>query len=266
MTVTVLAADAAATAAPTQESSSATSSSSSQDVAFGVGFGVLALIVIVIAIVIVARLRYKAKAKPYDFAPIVSSLTELATIDDSNIPDEVPRESVNLLDKIGSGNFGEVHKALYSEKRKGSSFLVAVKSLHASADSSSKSDLMHEAAIMAQFRSPRVVQLVGVCTIGEPCLMIVEYCELGALNKFLQTQTTDLILKTRIAGDCAEGLSYLSARGFVHRDVAARNVLVGSDKRAKISDFGMSRDMVGSEYYRSRGGQIPVRWTAPEVR
>jgi serine/threonine protein kinase len=60
----------------------------------------------------------------------------------------------------------------------------------------------------------------------------------------------------QLACDCAEGLAYLASRKFVHRDVAARNVLLGSEKRAKISDFGMSREIVDSNYYRSRGGQV----------
>ena len=71
--------------------------------------------------------------------------------------------------------------------------------------------------------------------------------------------------KLVFAGDAADGLLYLSKRGFVHRDVAARNVLVSSELRAKISDFGLSRDTENSDYYTSRGGALPVRWTAPEA-
>ena len=72
--------------------------------------------------------------------------------------------------------------------------------------------------------------------------------------------------KMLIAGDCAEGLMYLTERGFIHRDVAARNVLLNSEHRAKISDFGLSRESQDDSYYISRGGALPVRWTAPEVR
>ena len=67
-----------------------------------------------------------------------------------------------------------------------------------------------------------------------------------------------------IAGDCAEGLAYLSSHNFIHRDIAARNVLLSSERRAKIADFGMSREAIDSNYYQSKGGQLPVRWTAPE--
>ena len=66
------------------------------------------------------------------------------------------------------------------------------------------------------------------------------------------------------AGDCAEGLAYLATLNFVHRDIAARNILLSSERRAKIADFGLSRETVDSDYYLSEGGQLPIRWTAPE--
>ncbi len=70
-------------------------------------------------------------------------------------------------------------------------------------------------------------------------------------------------MKLLMAGDCAEGLAYLAKRGVVHRDIAARNILVSSERRGKIADFGMSRDTESeSEYYTSKGGAVPVRSVA----
>ena len=83
------------------------------------------------------------------------------------------------------------------------------------------------------------------------------------------------------------GLGYLSLKGFVHRDLAARNVLVSDEGICKvcvvqcvhacictsmliiyyfqIADFGLSRNLQNEEYYRSHGGKVPVKWTAPEA-
>lgn len=48
----------------------------------------------------------------------------------------------------------------------------------------------------------------------------------------------------------AAGMTYLSAQRFVHRDLACRNCLVGTDLLVKIADFGMSRDVYTCDYYK----------------
>ena len=96
--------------------------------------------------------------------------------------------------------------------------------------------------------------------------VVLEYCEYGALDGYLKKNDVPEATKILIAGDCAEGLMYLTERGFLHRDVAARNVLLNSEYRGKIADFGLSRESQDDSYYISRGGALPVRWTAPEVR
>ncbi|CAI8026210.1 Ephrin type-A receptor 3 [Geodia barretti] len=60
-------------------------------------------------------------------------------------------------------------------------------------------------------------------------------------------------------------MHYLASKGFVHRDLAARNIFVSESNTCKVGDFGMSRDLANAPYYISRGGKIPVRWTAPEA-
>jgi serine/threonine protein kinase len=137
--------------------------------------------------------------------------------------------------------------------------------LHASLDAD-RTSLLQEAALMAQFECERVVGLVGVVTVGMPLMVVIEFCEHGSLDRYLRKTTLTELERLGLAGDCAEGLAYLASRKFVHRDIAARNVLLNSERRAKISDFGLSRETSeNSPYYRSKGGEIPVRWTAPEA-
>ena len=49
----------------------------------------------------------------------------------------------------------------------------------------------------------------------------------------------------------AEGMVYISSKHLVHRDLATRNCLVATGLVVKIADFGMSRDVYSSDYYRS---------------
>ena len=67
-------------------------------------------------------------------------------------------------------------------------------------------------------------------------------------NPFPQTPAWNRIF--RMAIEISDGMEYLSARKFVHRDLAARNCLVAKDLTVKVSDFGMTRDVYGSDYYR----------------
>ena len=62
-----------------------------------------------------------------------------------------------------------------------------------------------------------------------------------------------------------QGLRFLHSLDFLHRDIAARNVLLDSELRCKIADFGLSRDMDGKQYYTMHRMAIPLRWSAPEV-
>lgn len=65
----------------------------------------------------------------------------------------------------------------------------------------------------------------------------------------------------------AAGMQYLAEMNYVHRDLAARNVLVNANLVCKIADFGLSREIESATEgaYTTRGGKIPVRWTAPEA-
>lgn len=60
-------------------------------------------------------------------------------------------------------------------------------------------------------------------------------------------------------------MEYLSSHHYVHRDLAARNCLVSDHLTVKIADFGLSRDVYSSDYYRVQSKSLlPVRWMPSE--
>ncbi|KAK5611429.1 Macrophage colony-stimulating factor 1 receptor 1 [Crenichthys baileyi] len=69
----------------------------------------------------------------------------------------------------------------------------------------------------------------------------------------------------RFSLQVAQGLDFLAAKNCIHRDVAARNVLLTSRREAKICDFGLARDIMNDSNYVVKGNaRLPVKWMAPE--
>ncbi|XP_051793853.1 macrophage colony-stimulating factor 1 receptor 2 [Acanthochromis polyacanthus] len=69
----------------------------------------------------------------------------------------------------------------------------------------------------------------------------------------------------RFSHQVAQGLDFLSTRNCIHRDVAARNVLLTDRHVAKICDFGLARDICNDDSYIVQGNaRLPVKWMAPE--
>jgi len=132
------------------------------------------------------------------------------------------------------------------------------------------------------------VSLIGVVTSGVPLLLAISMCENGSLlallkDRKLKTKSERMPAFTvgdriKFGIDTAKGMAHLTAASFVHRDLAARNVLVDALMNCKVADFGLARGIAGAragpdtsedgdeeEYYRSRTGTFPVRWTSPEA-
>ena len=80
---------------------------------------------------------------------------------------EIPRDKVKMLTKLGEGEFGEVYKAVLKTPT-GTSQDLAVKVVKKGAPQEERLKLLQEAAILGQFRHIHVVSLFGVVTLGEP--------------------------------------------------------------------------------------------------
>eukprot|EP01087_Luapelamoeba_hula_P007298 TRINITY_DN1783_c0_g1_i1.p1 TRINITY_DN1783_c0_g1~~TRINITY_DN1783_c0_g1_i1.p1 ORF type:complete len:963 (-),score=170.19 TRINITY_DN1783_c0_g1_i1:25-2913(-) len=178
---------------------------------------------------------------------------------------EIEFSELILEDKIGFGTFCTVWKGLW---RGGP---VAVKILK-------EVDLFHrkvtlefrrEAHTMAHIGNhPNVVKFVGVsCSEGQLCI-VSEYCQYGSLQSLLRgAKAVDLPPKTiaSIARDAAAGILHLHCEGVIHRDIAARNVMIGPNYTAQVGDFGFSRIIEKDASHGVTGTIGPIKHMAPEA-
>ncbi|XP_064164069.1 ephrin type-A receptor 5 isoform X1 [Anguilla rostrata] len=181
---------------------------------------------------------------------------------------EIDVSCISIERVIGAGEFGEVCSGPLKLPGK-REILVAIKTLKAGYTEKQRREFLGEASIMGQFDHPNIIHLEGVVTKSKPVMIITEYMENGSLDTFLKKndgQFTVIQLVGMLRG-IASGMRYLSDMGYVHRDLAARNILVNSNLVCKVSDFGLSRVLEDDPEaaYTTRGGKIPIRWTAPEA-
>uniref|UniRef100_A0A674PCF2 Inactive tyrosine-protein kinase 7 n=1 Tax=Takifugu rubripes TaxID=31033 RepID=A0A674PCF2_TAKRU len=184
------------------------------------------------------------------------------------------RANLQTITVLGKGEFGEVLlcKAKGIEQSK-EEMVVLVKSLQ-TRDEQLQLDFRREAEMFAKLSQPNIVRLLGLCREAEPHYIILEYYDLGDLKQFLRiskskddkvkSQPISTKTKVSICAQVAHGMEHLSNHRFVHKDLAARNCLINSQRRVKISSLSLSKDVYNSEYYYYRQAWIPLRWLPSE--
>ncbi|KAK6618580.1 hypothetical protein RUM43_012971 [Polyplax serrata] len=189
---------------------------------------------------------------------------------------EYQLSNVKFLEELGEGAFGKVYKGEVHVSKTEPVLQVAIKTLKENATLKTQQDFRREVELMSELRHPNIVCLLGVVKRQQPYAMLFEYMTQGDLHEYLMLHSPrsaddngghilDQHEFLQIALQVAAGMDYLSSHHYVHRDLAARNCLVGDNLTVKISDFGLSRDVYSSDYYRVQSKSLlPVRWMPPE--
>ncbi|XP_035707906.1 fibroblast growth factor receptor 4-like [Folsomia candida] len=196
---------------------------------------------------------------------------------------------------LGSGAFGIVFQG-----RLDSRITIAVKTVPKDADESKLAALLSEVKIMSFVgRHPNIVQLLGVQFVDLKkgiVYVAVEFSSRGSLEGVLQANRRQLGMAQSYLGKiynipgyiglrlverpfqlyqllkfshqvcCA--MEFLASKRIIHGDLAARNVLLDSNFNAKISDFGLSRQMYDTykKYVvATKETAMPWRWCAIEI-
>ncbi|XP_007567906.1 tyrosine-protein kinase Mer [Poecilia formosa] len=190
----------------------------------------------------------------------------------------VERNQLTLGKELGKGEFGSVYEGIFTEQA-GADIRVAVKTMRVGIHSQRDlEEFLKEAEIMKNFDHENVVRLLGVTLKKEEDsavpvpLVILPYMKHRDLRRFLiATRYGDIPMVVpfqtllRFMIDIAAGMDYLSTKGFLHRDLAARNCMLGDDLRVCVADFGLSKKIYSSNYYRQTVAvRVPIKWMAIE--
>ena len=187
------------------------------------------------------------------------------------------RENIEIKKELGEGSFGKVFRGVLRHTVAGlPAQECAVKTVNDRATAHDKIAFLQEASLMKAFNCHHVVRLLGIVSKGSPVYVCMELMPLGDLKNDLRRCRPDAdggpdhavptkALVHLMSCQIADGMAYLADKKYVHRDLAGRNCMVASDLTVKIGDFGMTRDVYETDYYRKGGkGKVPVRWMAPE--
>ena len=173
---------------------------------------------------------------------------------------ELPREQLKLGYFLGQGQFGRVNEGtatgLFGE-HEDKMVKVAVKEIK-DTQAEGWADELKILSNLAMHLN--LVNLLGACTwpTSKPTYILLEYCSFGDLKKFLCKHKDEFesrlkgvpgnyespyqaTLLLRWSHDIAQGMKYLASVKIMHGDLAARNIMVGENFTAKVSDFGLSK-------------------------
>ena len=145
---------------------------------------------------------------------------------------------------LGSGTYGSVIELISA----GETLAGKIFRMTSTAQLQEKAyEVCQEVIMMLNLSHPNIVQCKGVCLlVNHPLPVLLMERLMTSLHAYiLHKDNSDLPVKRKVSIllDAASGLEYLHSRtpAIIHRDLTANNVLLDSELRAKIADFGNSR-------------------------
>ncbi|KAB1995520.1 hypothetical protein ES319_D13G167300v1 [Gossypium barbadense] len=161
---------------------------------------------------------------------------------------DLQKATYNFTTLIGQGAFGPVYKAQMSTGE-----TVAVKVLATDSKQGEK-EFQTEVMLLGRLHHRNLVNLVGYCAEKGQHMLVYVYMSKGSLASHLYSsrlcagenhEPLSWNLRVYIALDVARGLEYLhdgAVPPVIHRDIKSSNILLDQSMRARVADFGLSRE------------------------
>ncbi|KAF9947709.1 hypothetical protein BGZ70_002542, partial [Mortierella alpina] len=160
-------------------------------------------------------------------------------LQDGNFQGEIMYEQLTVGKKLGSGGFKDCYAGTYMGEA------VAIGELRVQNFTEMDiQEMKHEINVLKQLRHENIIRFIGVCTNIKHLCIVTELCENGDLYDFMRkTKKPTFGRLIMYMHDIALACAYLHTRrpSIIHRDMKSMNVLISSDDRAKINDFGLAR-------------------------
>jgi serine/threonine protein kinase len=175
----------------------------------------------------------------------------------------LPKEEFEILGEIGRGATGRV----YAARQKILDRMVAVKVLRSDLgdDEEGQKRFLREARVCCKIDSPFVVQVHDVRVVFGRVYLIMELINGPSAKDRTASGALPIDDVVRIGLDVANALVAAHKVGVVHRDLKPANILLTPDGPAKLSDFGIAKELDSVESLTSTGeGLGTLAYVSPE--
>ncbi|XVE78592.1 hypothetical protein DITRI_Ditri13aG0158400 [Diplodiscus trichospermus] len=155
---------------------------------------------------------------------------------------DVQKATQNFTTILGEGSFGPVYKATMP-----TGGVAAVKVLASNSHQGEK-EFHTEVCLLGRLHHRNLVNLIGYCVDKGKHMLIYEFMSNGSLANILygeQERRLSWEERLQIALDISHGIEYLhegAVPPVIHRDLKSANILLDQSMRAKVADFGLSKE------------------------